>query len=247
MPDTQWPYLSGFNFAVNPITGDQIDIVSNDGRVFATTNRGTTWQVIGNPQFLDGAVSQAIAFGAPPTNNPTGNLNNFVYVGSNAGNIFVTFTGGGGQGNQWFNVSQGLDGSEVKSIITDPTRSSLDAYAVTDKGVYFMANVQQAANNPTDPNSGWVNITGALFSLTKTYFGGFAAGTPLIGPSLLTGPWHRPDFIVADGATPSPTIPRKSTTPRPPGPTHPVLYVAGSSGVYHSTDPGPDLDHHIPT
>ena len=238
VPDAEWPYMTGFNFAVNPIEGDQIVMVSNNGTVFSTSNRGTNWQIVGTAAALDGSVSQTQAFGAPQSSDPTGALNDFVYVGTNSGHIFVTFDGGGAAGNQWLNISTGLDGSEVKSIITDPTRNSLDAYAVTDKGVYFLADSLPSASNPTPT---WVNITGQLFNLQHTLFGPFAAaGTPLTQSSLqslvaglgLTS-------IVADWRYAIPNNQAEINNPaNPPGATHPVLYVAGSSGVYRSTDQG---------
>ncbi len=236
--DPQWPYLNGFNFAVNPIDGDQIVLVSNVGRVFATSNRGTTWLVTGDPQFLDGAVSQAQAFGAPQSTDPTGALNNFVYIGTNSGHIFVTFTGGGASGNQWINISAGLDGSEVKQIITDPTRNSRDAYAVTDKGIFYLADSLPSASNPTPT---WVNITGNIFSIQQTLFGPFAAtGTTLTGQKLqspIAGTGLT--TIAADWRYAIPNNPAEINNPTvPPGPTHPILYVGGSSGVYRSTDQG---------
>jgi len=74
----------------------------------------------------------------------------------------VTFTGGGGVGgNAWKNISNGLDGSPLAGIVTDPVRGTHDAYAITQGvkgttntgGIYFMADTTAAS--PT-----WVNITG---------------------------------------------------------------------------------------
>ena len=108
--------------------------------------------MIGDPNFLDGTYAPALTYGAPDPNSPdgVGNLNNFIYAGTVGGNIFVTQTGGGGashggrgggggvaNGSQWTNISTGLDGSGVMQIVTDPTRGSHDAYAVTLDGVYF--------------------------------------------------------------------------------------------------------------
>jgi subtilisin-like proprotein convertase family protein len=236
--DSQWPYLTGFNFAVNPIDGDQIVMVSNVGRVFATSNRGTTWLVTGDPQFLDGAVSQTQAFGAPQSTDPTGALNDFVYIGTNSGHVFVTFTGGGSSGNQWINISAGLDGSNVKQIITDPTRNTRDAYAVTDKGIFYLADSLPSASNPTPT---WVNITGNIFGIQQTLFGPFAAsGTTLTGQKLqspIAGTGLT--TIAADWRYAIPNNPAEINNPTvPPGPTHPILYVGGNSGVYRSTDQG---------
>ncbi len=136
VPDPQWPSLGGFNFAVNPISGQQIIMGSAAGRLFRTEDQGTLWTVVGDPSALDGSVVQAPAFGAPDPNRPggVGNLDDFMYAGTAAGNIFVTQTGGGGNGTQWTKVSSGLDGSSVMTIIPDPVRGSHDAFAVTAGG-----------------------------------------------------------------------------------------------------------------
>lgn len=248
-PDPQWPYQTGFNFAVNPIDGDQLIITSAAGRVFSTADRGTTWQVIGDPQFLDGSPALALAFGAPIPTDPTGNLNNFLYVGTTSGRIFVTSTGGGALGNQWFNISAGLDGSTIQSIVTNPNRGSHEAYAVTSKGVYFLADSLPSASNPTPT---WVNITGNLFSLQHTIFGPFAATGTTLTQTKLQSPIAGTGLtaLVADWRYAIPNNPAELNNPgTPPGPTHPALYAAGAAGVYRSMDMGqtwtsfPDVAH----
>ena len=71
---------------------------SNAGRIFELGNDGTTWQVIGDPNFLDGTYAPALTYGAPDPSSPdgVGALDNFIYAGTVGGNIFVTQTGGGG-------------------------------------------------------------------------------------------------------------------------------------------------------
>jgi subtilisin-like proprotein convertase family protein len=101
VPDRQWPFLGGFNFAVNPVvpafvtnptTGQraeigQVVISSALGRVFRTLDNGQTWQLIGdpvaNPAILDGSNAQALAFGAPANANATGGqLGDFIFAGT---------------------------------------------------------------------------------------------------------------------------------------------------------------------
>ena len=70
--DPQWPLVSPVypglvpmgRFAVNPLDGDQVVISSNAGRIFATTNQGVFWNVIGNPGDLDGTYAPAVVYGA---------------------------------------------------------------------------------------------------------------------------------------------------------------------------------------
>ena len=55
--------------------------------------------------------SLALAYGAPDPSAPegVGNLGNFIYVGTQAGQIYVTQDGGGsGTSNNWINISTGL-------------------------------------------------------------------------------------------------------------------------------------------
>jgi large repetitive protein len=231
VPDPQWPLQGGFNFAVNPVNGNQIVITSGAGRVFRTlnalNNTGVTWFSIAEPSVLDGTVANALAFGAPDfasgTTPAAGQLGDFIYAGTTGGHIYVTFTGGGsGQGNAWNNISAGLDGSAVQMIVADPTRTSHDAYAVTSNGVYYMAN--SAATGAT-----WVNITGNLFSIKQTPFG----NSNLVGSGTLSTRLKALTSIQADWRYSIPDNPANPT-----GPAHPMLYVAGNGGVYRSIDKG---------
>ena len=113
-------------------------ISSAVGRIFATTNAGVTWFDIGDPAVFGSpnSFSVALAYGAPDPNAPEGigNLGNFIYVGTQTGQIYVTQDGGGSGDEQ--QLDQYLHGPRrcaVKSITTDPTRGSHDAYAVTNR------------------------------------------------------------------------------------------------------------------
>jgi len=225
--DTQWSvgglnYPNGLtfgNFTVNPLVGDQVIISSNQGRIFSTTNAGQFWLSIGEPGSLDGSYAPALTYGAPDPNGPAGvgNLNNFIYAGTVNGNVFVTQTGGGGNGNAWTRVSTGLDGSPVVKIIADPTRGSHDAYAVTQKGVYYIAD-------STVAGASWTNITGNLFSNTISPFGNAS-----FSQAALT-------FLTSIQADWRYVIPNDPSNPA--AGTHPVLYVSGNAGVYRSVDNG---------
>jgi subtilisin-like proprotein convertase family protein len=217
-PDPQWNGIGDY-FAVNPVSGKEIVVSSNVGRVFRTQDQGVTWFDIGDPVNLDGANAQALAFGAPDPNSD-GNLDNYILAGTTAGHIFVTFTGGGSNGtNGWINLSKGLDNSPVEFIVADPVRGSHDAYAVTANGVFFMADTTAA-------NATWVNITGNLFSLMRNAFGSSSFQVQaLTSGSLraLAADWR---FQIKDNVT----LPNSGT--------HPVLYVGGLGGVFRSTDKG---------
>jgi subtilisin-like proprotein convertase family protein len=244
VPDPQWPFLAQAygsvdhhviqsNFAVNPINGDQLLISSAAGRVFRTSDQGLNWFQIGfvsgdagatSANTLDGSYAPALAYGAPDPANPSGNLDDFIYVGTISGNIFVTFNGGG----LFTKISGGLDGSSVLAIVTNPLRGSHEAYAVTLNGVYHMVDSSKAGAT-------WQKINGNLFSLMHNAFGDPSLAAP--EASFLTS-------VVADWRFVIPDSPANPT-----GPTHPALYVGGEAGVFRSMDNGktwtifPDVAH----
>ena len=210
------------NFAVNPINGSQILVSSNLGNVYETTNKGVQWLMIGSGSGnFDGTYAPAVTYGAPDPGAPNGigNLNNFIYAGTVGGHVYVTRTGGG----PWTNISAGLDGSSVVQIYTNPNRGSHEAYAVTLKGVYYMAD-------STVTGATWASITGNLAQIQHNPF-----GDPTLAEGALLGYANGQlggfRAIVADYryAIPDPVTP---TT------TYPVLYVAGYGGVFRSLDNG---------
>ena len=194
-----------------------------------------TWFDIGDPAVFGspGSFSVALAYGAPDPSAPEGigNLGNFIYVGTATGQIYVTQDGGGsGTSNNWINISTGLDGSPVEPIITDPTRGSHDAYAVTTTGVFFIANSIPSASNPTPT---WVNITGNLHNLAYTIFG--QTYNPTTDPnSTKLQPGGHSDLDRGRLAVHDP----QRSRPTPAKGYHPVLYVGSNSGVYQSLDDG---------
>src|SRR5262249_7468150 len=204
----------------NPIDPTAIVMSSQAGRIFRTSGptlgTGIQWFDIGDPGDLDSSYAPAVAFGAPASANAP--LSDFIYAGTTKGHIFVTFTGGGA-GTKWTDISAGLDGSSVMWIVTNPNRGSKEAYAVTQKGVYWMAD-----SSATDAT--WVNITGNLFSssLERVLFN---------DPSQTEATLQYLTSIQADYRYPIP-----DDLNNPIGPTHPGLYVGGEGGVFRSLDKG---------
>jgi subtilisin-like proprotein convertase family protein len=187
------------NFKVNPLNGSQILISSNLGNVYETTNKGVQWLQIGSGSTnFDGTYAPALAYGAPDPNAPSGlgNLNNFIYVGTVGGHIYVTDSGGG----PWTSISAGLDGSSVVSLYTNPNRLSHEAYAVTLKGVYYMAD-------SLAPGATWANITGNLAQIQHSPFGDpTLAEASLQGYDAPSGQLGGFRSIVADYRYANPTI-----------------------------------------
>ncbi|MDR3638959.1 MAG: proprotein convertase P-domain-containing protein [Isosphaeraceae bacterium] len=273
-PDSQWPLEPGSNFAINPIDGQQMMVSASGnnngvGRIFATENQGITWQEIGNPSALDNTYAPALAYGAPDPNSPAGvgNLDNFLYAGTDGGHIFMSETGGGANGNAWYNISTGLDGSPVEQVITNPTRGSHQAYAVTQQGVYSIAdsvalanaitaNAKAAAAGTAAPFTqaqlnalGWQLITGNLFQLISNSFDNtnLAADSlqPVATPDKIDFFSQLPIVAQQLGGLTSIVADWRYAIPADPtkpvsatNPVHPVLYVSGGTGVYQSLDNG---------
>ena len=217
--DRQWAFRKGYNFTVNPLSGQQVIIGSEVGRIYATENGGEFWNLIGNSDVaLDGTYPQALAFGAPDTtSSDLGNLNSFIYAGTVGGRIFVTYNGGGGSGNQWTDLSLGLDGTPVQKIVTNPTRTSHEAYAVTKTHVYHMVDSKATGAR-------WVDVTGNLFDITSTLFGNTSqVQNRLRNLTSIQVDWR---YIIPDDPT------------NPAGASHPVIYVGGEGGVFRSLNDG---------
>jgi subtilisin-like proprotein convertase family protein len=218
-PDPQWPYGPSFNFAVNPVNNQEMIIGSGAGRLFETQDEGVIWTELAEPTVFDSTTIPALAYGAPDPGAPlNGALGNYMLIGTTGGHIYVTFTGGGGAGgNAWTNMTPNGLGAPVERIVTDPTRGTHDAYAITTNGVYYNANTQAAGST-------WVNITGDLFAQTTTPFGDANLTTQaLLNLGGLAVDWR---YVIPF----DPTNPSKGT--------HPMLYVAGVGGVFRSTNNG---------
>jgi subtilisin-like proprotein convertase family protein len=239
-PDPQWPFTGGANFAVNPVNSADVVISSSVGRIFVTQNSGVTWFDVGDPPVFGtpNSFSVALAYGAPDPYAPegVGNLGNFIYVGTQTGQIYVTQDGGGSGGsNNWINISSGLDGASVKSITTDPIRGTHDAYAVTSTGVFYIADSIPSASNPTPK---WVNITNNIHTLAYSIFGQNYDPTSDKNTVTLNQALSL-SSIVADWRYLIPFNPAD-----PSSGYHPVLYVSSGSsgstgsGVYQSLDNG---------
>ena len=238
-PDPQWALTSYASIVVNPVDSDDDLISSGTGNVFESTNQGETWFDIGQPSTFGSPAntSFALAFGAPDPSAPAGigNLGNFVYVGTSTGKIFVSQNAGG----SWLNISLGLDGSSVQQIITDPARGSHEVYAVTRTGVFFLQDSIVLGQNATTAADEWVNISGGVKSLATSIFG---QSYTIFGQNYdpTTDPNAEPYFLTT--VLNSIAANWNYTIPNNPDNLslgyHPVLYVAGNSGVYMSTDNG---------
>jgi subtilisin-like proprotein convertase family protein len=237
-PDPQWGETSYASIVVDPVNGQDLILSSSTGNIFASTDQGKTWFDIGEPATFglpasttdDGDTSFALAYGAPDPNAPQGlgNLGNFMYVGTSAGQAYVSQNAGG----NWLNISLGLDGTAVKQIITDPARGSHDAYAVTADGVFYLADSVLLGQNPANTRYEWVNITGDLKAQAYSIFG--QSYDPTTDQNATT--YNLATVLNSIAANWNYVIPNDPADLSQG--YHPVLYVAANSGVYMSTDQG---------
>lgn len=221
------------HFGVNPFFRQGITIGALNGSVYRTTNQGVNWFEIATPAITGGTIPRATAYGAPTPVLPgvpdTVNLlNNFIYVGTTGGRVFVTYTGAftGTPGpTTWREISTGIrPNSKIMQIVPNTRRGSNDAYLVTEDGVYFLDDAKGAAPS-------WVEVTGDLFTLTRPFFPDpndpdSAEVLPALTPRGLR-------TIVADWRYAIPVTPGD-----PQSATFPVLFVGGEGGVFRSKDQG---------
>jgi subtilisin-like proprotein convertase family protein len=234
----RWPGLSGSanNIAVNPLNGDQVLISSFNGRVFRTQDQALNWADIGpvvggQPTAFPGGAIRGLAYGAPDpalTGNAT---DDFIYVGTSTGQVFITTNGGGA----WREVS-GVQGGgnlagRVMAIVPSPERGSHEAYLVTTNAVYHVPDSLAAGAQ-------WRNITGNLFGVTQNVFGDPALVDTRLKAGELKGlavDWR---YVLPDNRS----IPDLYLVP-PANPadrniTSPMIYVGGQGGVFRSTNNG---------
>lgn len=197
-------------FAVNPVDASGIMMSSAGGRLFLTRDMALNWNAVAEPGTLDGSKATALAFGAPlPTSI---NLNEYLYYGSENGNIFVSTTGGGNLASSWTNITAGsfgpLDGSPIQKIVPSPTRGSNELFAVTRKGIYHMADWRA-------PGAAWEDITTNIKTITTLGFG--------------NGRWEVPLLSATDPITTMAVDWRPTYSPKP---SNAVLFVGGDGGVF---------------
>ncbi len=225
-------------FVVNPLNGSQILISSTTGTLYQSTTKGVQFSPIGfasdfgNPGDVRTAYASALAYGAPDTIG-VGNQNNFIYVGTVGGGIYVTQVGGEAQGQAsgWIDRSAGLDGSSVVGVYPSPNQGSHEAYAITLEGIYY---------TPDSLATPWANITGNLTQIQHSSFGQTALAESVFStfgstdPTTNSGQFGGFRSIVADYryAIPGGVDANGNAV------VHPVIYVAGYGGVFRTLDNG---------
>lgn len=226
--NSQWDN-SVKRFAVNPInTADAsvrrnsygIVIGSAEGRVYRSVDTGLNWQVIGEPAVFGGSQGSAYAFGAPLSASDADN--DYIYVGTTDGKMFVTTTGGG-DATRWTDISAGLPaGDQVWKIVPNPDRNApatqkYELFAVTDTGVFYMPDW-------TATGATWVNITANLTGTTAITHDAFS-DVDYRSPLLTTTPNAAQLMTIAVDWRP-----RFGNVA-----SRPIIYAGGDGGVFRAT------------
>jgi subtilisin-like proprotein convertase family protein len=230
--DSQWSNrtrvfaVSPYNRQTNTVTHPNeygLIMGSDRGRLYRSQDSGRNWFSVGEPGIFNDAYATALEFGAPVPNaaNPR-NDNDHIYVGTEEGRIWVTEKGGGLATN-WKEISDGLDGSQVQKIIANPLHGSREAYAVTENGVFHIADWSSSTAT-------WTEITTNLPNINHTaFYDGTQAWT---------------DELLVEPATPGNTEATLYTLAIDWRPTYaaavskPILYVGGNGGVFRATNEG---------
>ena len=224
----------GANFAVNPVNGNDVVISSTAGRIFPTTNQGST----GSSSAIRRSSAAPAASASPwpsvlPTPTPPRASATWATSSTPAPATARSTSPRRrrrGASNNWINISAGSTARPSSQIITDPTRGSHDAYAVTSTGVYYIAN-SVPWPKPDRPTVGQYHRDN-IHNLAYRLFG--QTYNPTTDPNSKT--YNQAmglTAIVADWRYQIPNSPANPSLGY-----HPVLYVAGNSGVYQSLDQG---------
>ena len=100
--------------------------------MFKTNTQGRTWFQVGfiagdngatATNTLDGTYAPALAYGAPDPADPLGHSDDFFYVGTAGGQVYVTLDGGAHFTNITGSGATGLNGSPVVAIAPDTLRA----------------------------------------------------------------------------------------------------------------------------
>jgi subtilisin-like proprotein convertase family protein len=234
-----WANSSDLNFAINPLSSRQMVISAIDGRIYRTQDQGLTWFDIGPvtgglPQPLGPGAARAIAYAAPdPAINGT-NVDDNILVGFADGSLWTTTDGG----RNWTDIggtANGLDGSPIMAIATNPARGSHEAYAVTTSGVYHLPD-------SLAPGARWRDVAGqgadSLFQVKHEIFGNPDLVENRINPGQIKALQVDWRYVLPDDRTNPEIYVNPPASPGDESATSPILYVGGLGGVFRSIDNG---------
>lgn len=123
-------------------------------RLYKTTNRAEFWQVI-SPDLTNGGVNSNVVYGTITAIAVAPSNSQFIYVGTDDGNVWRTENAGGG----WISISAGLPLRWVTRMAVDPYDEGI--VYITLSG-YRYDNYLPHVFRSTDGGGNWQDITGDL-------------------------------------------------------------------------------------
>jgi photosystem II stability/assembly factor-like uncharacterized protein len=123
-------------------------------RLYKTTNRASSWQVI-SPDLTQGSGGSNVVYGTITTIAVAPSNSQFIYAGTDDGSVWRTENGGG----DWVDISEGLPLRWVTRVAVDPY-DELTVY-VTLSGYRYDSYLPHVFSS-ADGGANWQDITGNL-------------------------------------------------------------------------------------
>ncbi len=129
------------DIAINYRDGRELLYSAPSGRLYKTDDAGFQWLEIGAPAVFNNLQASGMAFGAEqpdPFPNDFIEQDEVIYIGLPNGRLLVSVNEGGDNGQEWFDISNGLNGAAVQDIAPNIRQFSGEVFLVTSTGVFWM-------------------------------------------------------------------------------------------------------------